>query len=505
MLCPEEPARLTVGCPSAAGRYFCTVSRGLERFLAEEVRAKLGTNEVEQISGKVFFTAETDLKQLKSLKCAERLFLLVKKLPPIQVPRYKGKGIHTIQKYVIGEPNKWLDVVSKWKCLWNIGKEHECTLEVTETGREQSTQQNDSQRRKKPKLELAVPHTTAVDVSLTGHHDLCSVNQRSTPNNVVQPPSSPAKLHNPKGESAVSCMPFRVSCRCSGKIAKKFMSQELGRAIGIALSREFGWKAELRNPMLEIYIHFNDNHCVVGIPILRLPLASRDYIKSAGLRSTVAWAMASLGDIQVGSLVLDPMCGLGTILLEAAKEWPNAYYHGIDNTAIQLQMASVNVCFAKLESNIDLTRSSVTELPLLTESIDVVVCDIPFGKKFKITQDTKAMMPCILKEMVRVLRADGTLVLLLSQELSLDIQQWQKPKSHQINEGKYAVQEDGNPLPTKQSPEAIENVKDLAAAENEHSEVKMEVLASLILKGIFPVSLGVTEAAIHKYKKISVT
>ncbi|XP_062928991.1 THUMP domain-containing protein 2 isoform X2 [Mobula hypostoma] len=480
MLCPEEPARLMVGSPTAAGRYFCTVSRGLERFLAEEVRAKLGTNEVEQISGKVFFTVETDLKQLKSLKCAERLFLLVKKLPPIQVPRHKGKGINTIQKYVIGEPNKWLDVVSKWKSLWNIGKEHECTFEVTETGREQSTQQNDSQRRKKPKLELDIPYTIAVDVSLTGHHDLHSVNQKSTPNNVVvQTSSSPAKLHNPKSESAVSYMPFRVSCRCSGKIAKKFTSQ--------------------------IYIHFNDNHCVVGIPILRLPLASRDYIKSTGLRSTVAWAMASLSDIQVGSLVLDPMCGLGTILLEAAKEWPNAYYHGIDNTAIQLQMASVNVCFAKLESNIDLTRASVTELPLLTESIDVIICDIPFGQKFKITQDTKAMMPCILKEMVRVLRGDGTLVLLLSQELSLDIQQWQKPKSHQTNKGKYAVQEDGNPLPTKQSPEPIENVKDLAVAENEHSEVKLEVLASLIPKGIFPVSLGVTEAAIHKYKKISIT
>ncbi|XP_072133719.1 THUMP domain-containing protein 2 isoform X3 [Mobula birostris] len=465
MLCPEEPARLMVGSPSAAGRYFCTVSRGLERFLAEEVRAKLGTNEVEQISGKVFFTVETDLKQLKSLKCAERLFLLVKKLPPIQVPRHK----------------------------------------VTETRREQSTQQNDSQRRKKPKLELDIPYAIAVDVSLTGHHDLHSVNQKSTQNNVVVQTSSPAKLHNPKSESAVSYMPFRVSCRCSGKIAKKFTSQELGKAIGIALSREFGWKAELRNPMLEIYIHFNDNHCVVGIPILRLPLASRDYIKSTGLRSTVAWAMASLSDIQVGSLVLDPMCGLGTILLEAAKEWPNAYYHGIDNTAIQLQMASVNVCFAKLESNIDLTRASVTELPLLTESIDVVICDIPFGQKFKITQDTKAMMPCILKEMVRVLRGDGTLVLLLSQELSLDIQQWQKPKSHQTNKGKYAVQEDGNPLPTKQSPEPIENVKDLAVAENEHSEVKLEVLASLIPKGIFPVSLGVTEAAIHKYKKISIT
>ncbi|GCC39798.1 hypothetical protein chiPu_0023798, partial [Chiloscyllium punctatum] len=45
--------------------------------------------QVEQLSGKVFFTADADLKKLRSLKCAERLFLLVKKLPPIQIARHK--------------------------------------------------------------------------------------------------------------------------------------------------------------------------------------------------------------------------------------------------------------------------------------------------------------------------------------------------------------------------------------------------------------------------------
>ncbi|XP_069743746.1 THUMP domain-containing protein 2 isoform X2 [Narcine bancroftii] len=472
---PEESARP----PSAASRYFCTASRGLERFLAEEVRAKLGACEVEQISGKVFFTVETDLKQLKSLKCAERLFLLVEKLPPIQMPKHKGKGVHVVQSYVMGEPNKWLDVVSKWQSLLNLDKEHPNTLEATETVIKSSTQQETSRRAKRPKLELDKPHTTVFDASVTGHHDLHSVSQGNTQNDVLMQKSpSPAKLLNPKSEDTVSYMPFRVSCRCSGKIAKMFTSQEVGRAIGIGLCKEMGWKAELRNPMLEIYVHLNDVHCVVGIPVLRLPLASRDYIKSAGLRSTVAWAMAYLADIQ------------------------NVYYHGIDNTALQLQRASVNVCFAKLESNIDLTRASVTELPLLTESIDVIICDIPFGKKFKVTQDTKAMMPNIFKEMVRVLRGAGTLVLLLSQELSQDIQQWQKPKS---KKGKLAIQEDGNLLLTKQTLEPVENhdVKDSAGTKDAQSEVKAKVWASLILKDVFPVSLGVTEASIHRYKKIT--
>ena len=43
------------------------------------------------------------------------------------------------------------------------------------------------------------------------------------------------------------------------------------------------------------------NECLIGLLFLsfRLPLANRSYIKTTGLRSTVAWAMASLAQIQV--------------------------------------------------------------------------------------------------------------------------------------------------------------------------------------------------------------
>jgi len=37
-------------------------------------------------------------------------------------------------------------------------------------------------------------------------------------------------------------------------------------------------------------------------PINRVPLACRAYIKTAGLRSTIAWAMASLAEIKVRNL-----------------------------------------------------------------------------------------------------------------------------------------------------------------------------------------------------------
>ncbi|XP_048386817.2 THUMP domain-containing protein 2 isoform X2 [Stegostoma tigrinum] len=486
-------------------QYFCTASRGLEQLLREELSLKLSASEVEPFSGKVFFTADADLKKLKSLKCAERLFLLVKKLPPIQVATHKGKGVHMLQKYVIGESSEWLNIVAKWKSLQDLNKEEERISDNTRTGIKRPAQQESGETRKRSKLELGESPVTDFNESPTGPHNTHSlIEECYQSKSPTQMPSSPDELLNSKGQGAASSMHFRVSCRCSGKIAKMITSQELGRAIGVALSRQMGWKAELRNPVLEVYVHISDVHYVVGIPIVRLPLARRDYIKSAGLRSTVAWAMAYLADIKAGSLVLDPMCGLGTILLEAAKEWPTAYYHGVDNTASQLQMASANVCFAKLTNSIDLMRASVTELPLLTESMNVVICDIPFGKKFKISQDMKTIMPYILKEMVRVLSIGGTLVLLLSQELSLLMQQWQKLKSHPNDKGNIAVWQ--NPDTTPKDTDPVEHIDvQPISVEKEQSDVKTQIFASLVPTGIFQVSLGVTEAAIHRYKKILIS
>lgn len=116
---------------AAGARYFCTAGRGLEPFLAREVRARLGATEVraalpaavpphtaaegggellsadrklvsvcvcvsayfpkvDYVLGKVFFTTAAEPGELKELKSGERLFLLLKKCVPLSVSRNKG-------------------------------------------------------------------------------------------------------------------------------------------------------------------------------------------------------------------------------------------------------------------------------------------------------------------------------------------------------------------------------------------------------------------------------
>ncbi|KAM6309595.1 U6 snRNA (guanine-N(2))-methyltransferase THUMPD2 isoform 1-T1 [Podargus strigoides] len=293
---------------------------------------------------------------------------------------------------------------------------------------------------------------------------------------------------------------FRVSCRCSGAIAKILSSQEVGRAVGVALMKQCGWRADLRDPDLEIFIHINDIHSVVGIPLFRLPLANRDYIKTAGLRSTVAWAMASLAEISAGAFVLDPMCGLGTILLEAAKEWPEACYWGADISDSQLEGADVNIRTAGLMDKIELVKASVKALPLPSESFDAVISDIPFGKKFKITKDIE-LLPDILQEMERVLCVGGTIVLLLSQDL------------HKRMDGitKRAENVSPNAMSGGTSETAAANAVSVGGnssslvtgGEESFLSSRQTCFGSLVPDGVYGVSLGKTDAFIYRYRKIS--
>ncbi|XP_041876872.1 THUMP domain-containing protein 2 isoform X3 [Corvus kubaryi] len=483
------------------GRFFCTAGRGLEPFLAREVRARLGATEVDCVTGKVFFRAAAGPGELRKLRSGERLFLLLKKHSPLPVSRNKGKMLHEIKSLVIEEPEYWLDIISLWRKLsGHEGKTDDFSQENTLALKRKSEEETNtaSKRQKTGQVRAIVSKECQVEA---GERCVAPERVRGQEYWIESKTSSefPSKGsgENPTADEKLS-FSFRVSCRCSGAIAKILTSQEIGRAIGVALVKQCGWRADLRDPDIEIFVHLNDIHSVVGIPLFRLPLANREYIRTAGLRSTVAWAMASLAEISAGALVLDPMCGLGTILLEAAKEWPEACYWGADISDSQLEGADGNIRTAGLMDKIELLKASVKALPLPSESFDSVISDIPFGKKFKITNDAQ-LLPDILQEMERVLRVGGTVVLLLSQDLRKRMDGLTKCAGSDSPEA--AADGDSEAAPAK-SRSVDGNSSSLARGVGE-SFLSSRHFGSLVPDGVYAVSLGKMDAFIHKYRKVS--
>ncbi|NXM17598.1 THUM2 protein, partial [Ploceus nigricollis] len=462
---------------------------------------RLFSPEVDCVLGKVFFRAAAGPGELRQLRSGERLFLLLKKHSPLPVSGNRGKMLHEIKSLVIEDPKYWLHIIAVWRKLHgHKGKTDDGSQENTLALKRKSEEEmNTASKRQKTEQVRAIMS----EECQVGAGETCEAPDRMSRQECwIESRTSSEFPSRDSGEDPAASkeLSFRVSCRCSGAIARILTSQEVGRAIGAALVKQCGWRADLRDPDLEIFVHLNDIHSVVGIPLFRLPLANREYIRTAGLRSTVAWAMASLAEIRAGALVLDPMCGLGTILLEAAKEWPEACYWGADISDSQLEGADGNIRTAGFMDKIELLKASVKgmsvgfpALPLPSESFDSVISDIPFGKKFKTTSDAQ-LLPDILQEMERVLRVGGTLVLLLSQELHRRVDGLTRCAGGDPAE----ASADGD---SGAAPGVDGNSSSLPQGGGE--PIISRHFGSLLPEGVYAISLGKTDAFIHKYRKVS--
>lgn len=137
----------------------------------------------------------------------------------------------------------------------------------------------------------------------------------------------------------------------------------------------------------------------------------------ASLRPTVAAAMVRLAEIKPEQVVLDPMCGAGTILAEVL-EWSRHYQVrpsqvvGGDIEKAALRAAGPNL--RKL-GQASLSRWDARALPLADQSVDRIVCNPPFGKQLSRPEAIGPLYRDALREWDRVLRPGGRAVLLVSE------------------------------------------------------------------------------------------
>ncbi|XP_009947605.1 PREDICTED: THUMP domain-containing protein 2, partial [Leptosomus discolor] len=219
---------------------------------------------VDCVSGKVFFSTEAEPGELRKLKSGERLFLLLKKHPPLAVSRDKGKMLHEIKSLVIEERKYWLDVISVWKNFCGCEGRKDDVSQENQLPLKRKSEETDvaTKRQKTEQVRETVSEECQVEAG-----EMCVIPERKSHQDCWT--ESTASLQDPSkrsGEKPVVSeklsFSFRVSCRCSGAIAKILTSQEGGRAVGIALMKQFGWQADLRDPDLEIFVHLNDIHSV---------------------------------------------------------------------------------------------------------------------------------------------------------------------------------------------------------------------------------------------------
>ena len=227
-----------------------------------------------------------------------------------------------------------------------------------------------------------------------------------------------------------SSVPFRVTARRGGVNDGSCVSrQDLGRLLAEAWhdASTGGFCATARGYELDILLQWSSAQILIELPAhtesRRLTtgrLSARSYCPVPALHAPIGWALAALAELRQGCRVLDPMCGRAGILLEAARLQPRASaYVGCDKSSDQLQGAAANAHAAARQGMLPLLllHANATQLPFHDGSVDVVLSDLPFGRKHG---RKLGLYSAALREWRRVLRQGGCAVLLTTCKAELE-------------------------------------------------------------------------------------
>lgn len=144
---------------------------------------------------------------------------------------------------------------------------------------------------------------------------------------------------------------------------------------------------------------------------------------AGGLNATVAAAMLELAAPEPHARLFNPMCGSGTLLIEAGERLrrggrpPAAgQLRGCDLNPAALSCSAQNAAAAGFD--LDLFRGDAAHTGLEAGSADVIVADPPWGDAVGSHRANATLYPALLAEAAR-LAAPGARLVLLSHELRL--------------------------------------------------------------------------------------
>ena len=213
-------------------------------------------------------------------------------------------------------------------------------------------------------------------------------------------------------------MPFHVTSRLSGK--RNFRRLDLQRVIERALS-ERGWYLASTQAALDVWAEVHGDDGYISIKLSPNDMAQRPYKQAhipASLKPTLAYSMVRLSKPHPDDVFLDAMCGAGTILLERALIGRYRYLIGGDVSTEALDATVMN--FGRKHQPRQFFHWDARTLPLQPNTVDKIVCNLPFGETIgNIPQLTNLYRHC-LKEYARVLKPRGRMVLLTSQRTLLN-------------------------------------------------------------------------------------
>jgi 23S rRNA G2445 N2-methylase RlmL len=218
---------------------------------------------------------------------------------------------------------------------------------------------------------------------------------------------------------------YRLVTQMSGEHVyhRKHAREALAR--GLSSHLPASWRPAEENAAVEVWLTIQGSTAFCGLRLSTREMRHRTYKAEhvpASLRPSVAATMVRLAGVGPGMVVVDPMCGAGTIVAEQlellrSRRGQEAMVLAGDCERSAVRAADVNL--RPLGPSL-LALWDARRLPLADSSVDRVVSNPPFGKQLGEPAEIEALYLAMVSEYNRVLRPGGRAVLLTSAMSLLD-------------------------------------------------------------------------------------
>jgi len=203
---------------------------------------------------------------------------------------------------------------------------------------------------------------------------------------------------------------FSVTANFVGR--RNYSTEEIKTALADGIGARYGWSYTTEDQSsLNIRLFIEHERAFAGLRLAAAPLHRRSYKQAnlpGSLKPTIAAAMLYTAGLLPGERVLDPFCGAGTILVEAALLGAEAV--GGDSDAQALAAARENT--ARAGFRIALAQWDTLHLPVASRSAAQVITNLPWGRQVAVGDDIEAFYQQACAEISRVLTSNGQVVAL---------------------------------------------------------------------------------------------
>jgi tRNA (guanine10-N2)-dimethyltransferase len=176
----------------------------------------------------------------------------------------------------------------------------------------------------------------------------------------------------------------------------------------------------LKNPAVEYRAILSEDRCYFGRVLFTFDRGSydernpgkRDFFHPGVMMPRMARTLVNIAHIQQGDLMLDPFCGTGGILIEAALLGARAIGSDFDPDMVRGSRKNI--------PGSDLMLADATVLPFDDHEIDAVVTDFPYGQSvcIKKSDTMDRLYGDALEEIRRVLKPEKRAVVVTHRDIS---------------------------------------------------------------------------------------